>query len=157
MAFVNECISKEDYEKYGLNEVNKRFVVGGTKARDWTVDHERNIYLRNVANGREEFRHISTWTLYWNGNLIPLELHMVDSGGEYKGACWSHKKIQHLWLPDHLKGKRDEVIEILREALLAYKDGGVYAKATSYDLILADRMLRIEEMFLNQRSSPWRL
>jgi hypothetical protein len=36
MGFVNEYIPAGDVEKYGLDEIDRRFVVGGTGARDPT-------------------------------------------------------------------------------------------------------------------------
>ena len=51
MAFVNEFIPPEDVEKYHLSEIDKRFVVGGTSSRQWTIDRRRDVYLRNVARG----------------------------------------------------------------------------------------------------------
>ena len=34
MAFMNEYISKEDNKKYKIDEINKKFIVGGTRSRD---------------------------------------------------------------------------------------------------------------------------
>lgn len=136
MAFVNEYIPEADIEKYGIKEINKRFVVGGTNARDWTIDRERGMYLRNVANGREEFRHQSTWTFYWHGELLIVKLDMVKAGGKRGEACWAHKKIRGIELPQQLEGKRAEILNDLKEALTAYKDGGVFATATTYTLTL---------------------
>lgn len=133
MAFVNEYIPEADSEKYGIKEINKRFLSTGTS---WTIDRERDIYLRNVAHGREEFRHQSTWTFYWHGELLVVKLDMVKAGGKRGEACWAHKKIRGIELPQHLEGKRAEILNDLREALTAYKDGGVFATATTYTLTL---------------------
>lgn len=136
MAFVNEYIPEADIEKYGIKEINKKFVVGGTNARDWTVDRVRDMYLRNVANGREEFRHQSTWTFYWHGELMRVDLDIVEAGGKRGEACWSHKKIRGIQIPQHLEDRRSEILSDLKEALTAYKDGGVFATATTYTLTL---------------------
>jgi hypothetical protein len=64
MPFVNERIPAEDFETYQLREIDKHHVVGGVNARTWTVDRERGMYLRLVANGREEFSHEMEWTFY---------------------------------------------------------------------------------------------
>ena len=51
MPFINEFISEADVDKYGLKAIDEKVIVGGTRARDWTIDRERGIYLRNVAIG----------------------------------------------------------------------------------------------------------
>lgn len=41
MAFVNEKISAEDAEKYGIDEVNKDFIMGPGAVRLWTIDRKK--------------------------------------------------------------------------------------------------------------------
>jgi len=94
------------------------------------------MYLRNVANGREEFRHQSTWTFFWHGELLRVDLDIVDAGGKRGGACWSHKKVRGIRIPQALEGRRNEILNNLYEALAAYMDGGVFATASPYTLTL---------------------
>lgn len=142
MAFVNEYITPEDMEKFGLKEIDKKFFVGATNARDWTIDREREIYLRNVTNGREELRHISGWTFYWHGELLWLEIHTLSAKGERGGPCWARELLHSMQsfnsheLAAHLQPKREEILADLKQALLAYKDGGVFASCTDYTLTL---------------------
>ncbi len=131
--FVNEYIPEADIEKYGIREINKSFLCNDFH---WTVDRERDMYLRKVERGREEFRHQSTWTFYWHGELLRVEIDAVEAGGDRGGYCWSHKKIRGLQIPHNLEGRRNEILNNLKEALLAYKDGGVFATATAYTLTL---------------------
>jgi hypothetical protein len=42
MAFVNEMISKEDFEKYDLEMINNRLPYGSPNSH-WTIDRERNV------------------------------------------------------------------------------------------------------------------
>ena len=142
MPFVNEYISDTDSERFGIKAINKKFVVDATNARDWTIDRERDIYLRNVVSGREEFRHESTWTFYWHGELLWVRLDVVDAGGKRGGPGWCHWKLRHLgsWdsdvLAPHLEAKRAEILADLKDALLAYKDGGVFAANTTFSVAL---------------------
>ena len=136
MAFINEYIPEADVKKYGIEEINKKFIVGGTNSDQWTIDRDRDIYLRCVARGREEFRHQSTWTLYWKGTLLTVELDMISAGGERGGHGWSHYKLRFIGIPPSLEGKRDEIIADLREALAAYGGGGVYSTRTTSDTTL---------------------
>jgi hypothetical protein len=136
MAFINEFIPEEDVEKYGIEEVNKKYIVGGTNSGQWTIDRERNIYLRCVARGREEFRNESTWTLYWKGELISIELHLLDAGGSRGKSGWAHWKVHGIYIPPHLEGRRNDILADLKNALTAYKGGGVYARTMDYSVTL---------------------
>ena len=143
MAFVNEYISDEDFKKYGLAEIDKKFIVGGTNARDWTIDRERGIYLRNVAMGggnEPEIFNQTTWTFYWHDEPITLRLDLIGGRGGRGEPGWSHWKL--VWvrgghgLPQHLKPYKAEFLHDLKEALLAYKDFGVFSVNTDYEITL---------------------
>lgn len=141
MPFVNEFISAEDVEKYGLKAIDQKFVVGGTNARDWTIDRERNIYLRNVAIGggaEPEIRNQTKWSFFWQKELLTLRLDLVGSSGEKPtDPSWSHWRL--IWLngsqglPDLLKSRKAEFIADLELALLAYGDFGVYTSGSEYN------------------------
>ncbi len=133
MAFVNERISEDDRKKYGLDEVNKWLSnKGKVPNRDWTIDHERDIYLREIDRGREEYSHKSTWHFCWRGELMTVCLETISAGGERGGHGWSHYKLvdcymKGFFVPDHLADRREEIIEDLKDALTAYKGGGIHS------------------------------
>lgn len=90
MAFVNEYVSAEDVKKYGLEEINRQYRKSNVQP-DWTID--RDIYLRWIHSGREEFADQHDFTLYWKGTLIFLRLkrkegYVVARGGT-DGPCSS--------------------------------------------------------------------
>jgi hypothetical protein len=142
MAFVNEHISEADRQKYGLDQVD-RGLVGRAPQRQWTIDHEREIYLRNIDRGREEAARQSTWHLFWRGELMTvcLEVTAAGSDGRKGGHGWAHYRVRNcfnrgFFVPAHILDQREEVIADLRAALAAYKGGGVYSTLTSYELTL---------------------
>lgn len=141
MAFVNEFISPDDIEKYNLEKIDETFVVGGTRARDWTIDRERDIYLRNVAVGSgpdPDERNQTKWTFYWKGTALTLRLDLLDGYGAPGEPGWSHWKLVWLngneGLPAHLRPHAEQILQDLREALLTYKDFGVYSTNTEYQI-----------------------
>lgn len=144
MAFINENISKGDIEKFSIKEIDQR--VGLSRrinARDWTVDSGREMYLRCVAMGREESMRESSWTFLWHGELIWVEIELLAASSGRNVPGWSKKLITKLCLmdegaelPPRLQERRDEILRDLKEALLAYKDGGIYSSTTTYDLEL---------------------
>ncbi|WP_457330188.1 hypothetical protein [Rhizobacter sp. P5_C2] len=102
MAFVNEYIGDEDRQAYGIEAIDQNFVTGGTNSRQWTIDRERDIYFRVVARGREEVAHQSTWTLFWHGELIVVDLslvYIISSDGK-SGAV--RYQLRQLRLPPYL-------------------------------------------------------
>lgn len=92
MTFINERISKEDRKFYELDKIDEKF-VWGLKSRDWTIDKDRNIYLRCVRRGIEK-SHQSTWTFYWSGGLIIFLLENISTSGIAEGDRHGHKGLR---------------------------------------------------------------
>lgn len=136
MAFINQFISQADAEKFGIEEINRLFAVSARNACHWTIDRERNIYLRCIANGGDEYRRRSTWTLCWNSYLLILELNLVGGGGKVGEPGWSHWRLQHMCLPSELQPKRVQILADLKDALTAYKDAGVFSTSTRHAVVL---------------------
>ena len=137
MAFVNEKIPEADFEKYGLRKIDYELLsIGKTYSRDWTIDRVRDIYLREVAMGRDEESHLSTWTFYWKGALIWFKREGLAFKGERGGPCWLHFKVYDFKIPEAIQSHREEIFQDLREAFLAYRGAGIYATCTEYSMQL---------------------
>jgi len=136
MAFVNELVPDEDMHKYRVDEVNadKRFHGAGTISRDWTIDRERDIYLRLIGSSRSMYR--MTWSFYWKGELLVVDLDQMGGGGKPGEPGWTHWKIRQFDIPPHLQPRKAEILGDLESALVAYKDGGTFALNTDYHVIL---------------------
>lgn len=130
MRFVNEEISSKDMDKYHIQEINESISSANT---DWTVDHDRKIYLRVFSRNREEMQQKAI-TFYWKDQLLWFNLFRTG-GGVFGGegyATWSLHKDEKLPLPPALEEYRDEITADLKEALIAYKDGGFYSTVASH-------------------------
>lgn len=142
MGFVNERISQEDREKYGLDEVDAWIKkTARVRNRDWTIDHEREIYLREIDRGREESSHKTTWHFYWKGELMMVCLELLATGGERGGHGWSRYRLVDCYLegsfiPKKMQQMREEIVADLKAALVAYGDGGIYSTTTSHETTL---------------------
>lgn len=146
MPFVNEFIPASDINAFGIKEIDEQVPLSGrTRSDSWTIDRQREMYLRCVYRGKEEFKRKSAWTFLWNKELLWVEIEILNASTDGRGKPgWSRKKInkigvfrsEHAGLPPHLQLRRDEIIRDLREALHAYADGGVYSATTSYELTL---------------------
>ena len=136
MAFINEYIPQEDLIKYDIEAFYVTYVVGGTRPRQWTIDREKNIYVIKVARGREEYFNQTTWVLYFENHLIEFFIDYLGEQESNVGATIERKKLRQINLPEQMRMRRDEIILVIREALTAYKDGGVLSQATEYTLSL---------------------
>lgn len=142
MAFANELITDDARKKYGLDQVD-RSMRGRSPQRQWTIDHERDIYLRQIDVGREEASRQSTWHFYWRGELMTVCLEVVEAGsdGIRGGHGWVHYQLVDCssrvgFIPSPLLDRREEIISDLRAALIAYKGGGVYSTNATYETTL---------------------
>ena len=130
MAFANEYIPAADIEKYGIKEFDKKNHIAHYEP-DWTVDHERDIYLRYVCNEREEFANRHTYAFYWKGTMLMVVVD-IDGGGVRNGAQWRHYTMWRFHLPENLKAHETEIIADLKDAFVAYKVGGVLSNSTKF-------------------------
>lgn len=146
MAFVNEWISQEDKEKYGLvalcaeysKDDSKYVAVKNPKDEiDWTIDREREIWLIRIANAvNPDFKFPSPtqeeiFILHYLGANIEVRLWMESISKDTKEipfkAGWKYLGM-NLTSTDgadeaHLKA-------IIREALQTYKQLGLRGRRT---------------------------
>jgi hypothetical protein len=159
MAFVNERITGDDWERYNIQKMIDRIVPGQyTHPSTCTIDHECGIYLIKVAENREmrpgSDNRWSTglcgWVFMWHGHELWVEAQWLAQGGESRGHGWGHLRLMSLGLmgekvgmlgrprrlPPELMPHREEILKDLYDALLAYREVGIFSKFTSYDLKL---------------------
>lgn len=130
MAYMNEYIPEEDIKKFGIEEIDKRYRKAHYKPY-WTIDREKNSYLRHMSVGREELCNHDYFTFYWGGYLIDVELRsrgesVIDGKGK---KTWT---LVHLKLPEILEGKKLKVIGDLKAALTVFGESGVRSSTIKY-------------------------
>lgn len=135
MPFVNARISPEDRVKYRLDEEERRF-GGDSPQLDWVIDRERDIYLRCVRSGGPWASHMFTYALYWKGQVARFDITLLSASPLVDGHASSHQKVTKVVLPPSLEGERQQILDTLRDALTAQKDGGLYSRAKTYSLKL---------------------
>jgi hypothetical protein len=136
--FVNERIPKEDMDKYQIASWNHRFGCGNTT---WAVDRERKIYLRLLGHGIEEDISRHRFFFYWNRYALRVVVDIVVGGGSEPTS----PRSRHFTLlsigdfngnsylfPEALEPQRDALLADLREALAAYREGGIYSESPSF-------------------------
>lgn len=148
MAFVNEYITEEDKEKYGLDTLWAKYhdVLHQKlpNKKDWTIDRERESWLMKTALIPDDsiFDHAYSseqiWTLYCKGQSVEVRLE-VSSDKEFNG-----KKYNKIWnllaiSPDSLNNLSiDELIKLLEETLEVFGYEGVWMQYPNYTVALRD-------------------
>jgi len=130
MGFVNEFVPEEDIVKYGLKEIDKRYMKGHYKP-DWTINREKDVYLRWMHAGREEYSNVHDFTFYWKGTLLDVVL--SHRGSSVRGGAgetiWT---LESFRIPQELSQHRLEIIDDLKEALVTYKTFGIRSSVTEH-------------------------
>jgi hypothetical protein len=135
MSFVLEKVPEADIDKYGLRGINKQ--AGKANASyDWVMDRERDIYLRFLSRDRES-PHLSDFNLYWKGTRVWLRLEKHGEG-ELHGAGTTTWTFWGWTPPLELKPEFPAMIEALKEALILYKDNGVYSSIAEHTAIFTN-------------------
>jgi hypothetical protein len=124
MAFVNEYISKEDIEKYHLEEMEKKFNL---LIYSWTIDRERNFFLIHKGHGREEESQKNRFFFYRNGEISEHSIWQFFDHPT-KTLVW---EMQRYGIPEYKsleeQKKYEQLHSDLRDALTAYGLAGVSA------------------------------
>ncbi len=135
MAFVNEYVSKDDIEKYNLIVLREKYRKSLARI-SWTVDKERDCYLVWLGSGQEEFFEHQLFALNYKKNILVFTLKISLSGGDEgpRVGCWSF--VNPPRFPEFLKGDEQEIIGLLKEALVEYHDFGVRSVYSKSDLTI---------------------
>lgn len=135
MAFVNEYISPEDFERYRLHERDEAHGIGATHSDNWTIDRERNMILRLMGKGREELAGQIVFAFFWNGVWTRVRVQVIDGGGGKNAPQWLRCKLLGIE-PHHVAVDRTAYLKDLTEALTAFRGAGVRADASEFTAIL---------------------
>jgi hypothetical protein len=140
MPFANEIASDADIAKYKLRDINLRY---HPMLRDmtcsWTVDRERDIFVRDMGTGREEFCNHHTFALHWKGTLVFWELATLDFSkdeGHYR-TVWGLIKKNAAgipYLPPEREANRAEIVSDFKEALKVLEAASFLAIPKSYSV-----------------------
>ena len=121
MPFVNEVVSDDDIDRYGLP-----FTKGS--GRYWTRDKERDLYLWGGVGGNpawgEEIE--GGFHVFIDGTLLRIRLSLGEWSRDWTVTPYVVAWDQLLSIsPADCGGlSRDRVITLLKEALIAYGSDG---------------------------------
>jgi hypothetical protein len=120
MAFVNEFVSPEDFERYGFKEINRKLRMMDEETC-WTVDKKRDIYLRWISQVPPPVDPFWHFHMYWHGKLFKVFI-------KYSGPNLNHlRSLVGIELPEELEPHREEIIEDLKAALKIFGEFGSFS------------------------------
>ena len=107
MVFANEYLTDEaERVKYGSAHV--------------TLDRERDAWLTRSGGGGERPEFIE---FHWQGEEIKMHAYESQTGNAEDGLIITWK-VAKILIPEKLEIHRPEIINLVREALIAQKCGG---------------------------------
>ena len=125
MPFILEKVPEADIERCGLREINKK-AWKVDHGYEWVIDRDRDIYLRFVSNGDRDEPYRADFNFYWKG--VPIwvrfEKHAEGVRGGRGATTWEFWGWQP---PPELLPEKDDILAAMKEALIVYKDYGIYS------------------------------
>jgi hypothetical protein len=124
MSFVYEEIPAEDWVKYGIDEVDKKFMHCTTHSKHWTRDRERDMYLRYMTQGGPDSYQDEKFSFYWRGLLMEIDvtLNWEITSPDSRSGEWVLRKTSSTFIPmpEPQRQRDPELLADLKEALSAY-------------------------------------
>lgn len=133
MSFVNEVVPTADIERYGLQEINRIFLKADC-SYEWTIDRERDVYLRWMLNDRENsIEH--TFSFYWKGAIFTIQLRAKGESarGGSGHTSWTSLKIDGS--AEILKSHKEEILSDLKNALREYGEAGLLSSVVEHTAV----------------------
>lgn len=140
MVFVNEAIPEQDKQKvndivnYQTISAIDRWVHQFTGLNWWTVDRERGAYLINLGGGGspDDMGRMPYAVLVIDDQVVLFNVVSKGTGDNMAGLN-KIKEIYNLHIPHALESRREEIKQLIREALeentffKPFADGGTVA------------------------------
>jgi hypothetical protein len=126
MSFVTEIISTEDQKLIGFEQI-KDPIGRPLRPYKWTVDRDRKMFLLQTYRGGEDSHHLVWFIFDIKGVRLSLQL-SCKTYQEVGGSVYPWKLVQPLVLPKGVTETKQQVVEVLREALASLTNwpGPVY-------------------------------
>lgn len=158
MPFVNEEISKEQYEAYNIKAIDAKWRFS-IPIMDWTIDKERNIWLRlcykhiDINSAKHEIS--ITWNFYYKGALftvftkqLPVPEHRIGTENYaymeildmYIGDKYRQGNVNKLFsveFPKEFAPLKSQILKSFKDALEVSNIGlGIASTADRYTIDL---------------------
>jgi hypothetical protein len=127
MAFVNEFVPEEQKDKFDPEVFNLGLARPPSRPYRWVIDRERDIFLIHVrgsgSGGGQGDGYIPPhhYSLSYEGLIVKFEAE-VRSHEKTKNCLVRNWVVKNLTLPPELKDKKNQVIELLKEAIAVHGD-----------------------------------
>jgi hypothetical protein len=128
MAFITEYASKEDIEKYHLDELQKKYHLANP-GLDWTYDKEKNVFLMLSKNGRGDESNIKIFLFFWKGEIYSYSFSMAYEK-KTRTITWTMQRVggEPIFESDEVRQKYEAIYADLKNALKSYGFAGSVIK-----------------------------
>ena len=150
MAFVNERVSEEDIQRYGLDELvgaaNKDQWKNGRPVvftHAWTVDRSKSAFVIRLAyvmnydtpSGIPMPSFEEICLLCFDGDQYRFHITKQDSSSKSRKErpyrlVW---KITKLSVPEQSKHTSEDVLEIIKEAIAVRGESGIFSSMNDFE------------------------
>ncbi|WP_434641239.1 hypothetical protein ACMYSK_06705 [Klebsiella sp. I138] len=135
MAFVNEMISDDDWQRYDLDTVNRRMNGLHTPNFQWTIDREEAVWLRlfyiysDYTADKPGRTGKQIWDYFWRGTLLSLETRELKTKPETDndGVYYVHRRLLSINIPPELTAATEQILQDLKLAFTACSCAGIYS------------------------------
>src|SRR4051812_32800970 len=118
MAFVNEYVSDADRRAIDFSVIKQAPLnKDPIDPYMWTIDRDRNVFLMRTGSGgadESEVQHVALWL---QGQVVPATIRSRYDDRQKELLVW---ELQNLDVPEHLRARRSDILQLLREALDEY-------------------------------------
>ena len=149
MGFVFEKVPEKDWEFFNSMELRDCWgtrKLSASQHLKWSTNREENAYLVGIGGGYDDMPQF--YDLWWNGNIIRMEVVEVSSGKYSIGVdiVWNIVRIP---IPERIWERRNEVLELIKEAFSVYSGWckPLYLKSISVNINCEPEMIKEKQLW----------
>jgi hypothetical protein len=124
MNFINDIITDEDRKRFDFSVFKRApdFVYPLSTPTRWTVDRDAGVFLIRIgdqgpdASDEDRKKGVEYYSLWWSGMNIECKLWYFTHAPH--SITW---KQDWIGVPDEYFDRKEEVIEVLKQALRVYQ------------------------------------
>lgn len=137
MNFINDVVTDEDRKRFDFSVFKQApgFVRTLSTPTEWTVDREAGVFLIWIgdqghnADDEDRKRGVEYFSLWWNGMNIECKLWYFTHAPN--SITW---KQDWIGISDEYFDRKEEVWEVLKQALRVYQTDGDRYRVTKHPL-----------------------
>ena len=130
MSYINEIVSQQDIDQYGLLEIHRKYNRGDYQY-EWTFDRSTGSFLIYLGYNHQEpsqERFIFSW--HGHNEVLIMQSELLPEENGVKVVEWAPVRLAvdgTFPVPAELAGDSKAFVEALKEAFSAYQVAGLHS------------------------------